>query len=83
MSSAVHDLQKAISDGNQPLVQLLRQTKLIAAKLNLQDVETWVGHRTAAVSARHVVTSTDLSPDVRLEVRWEFFYDASHLGTDC
>jgi hypothetical protein len=42
MSSAVHSLQRAISDGSQPLIQLLRQTKLIAAKLGLSDVETWV-----------------------------------------
>jgi hypothetical protein len=44
MSSAVHNLQRAISNGSQPLVPLLRQTKLIAAKLNLVDVETWVDH---------------------------------------
>jgi hypothetical protein len=42
MSSAVHNLQKAILAGNQSLTQLLRQTKLIAAKLNLGDVEAWV-----------------------------------------
>ena len=42
MSSAVHDLQKAILDGKESLTQLLRKTKLIAAKLNLQDVEQWV-----------------------------------------
>ena len=39
MSSAVHKLQKAIVDGNLAVTQLLRQTKLIAAKLNLEDVE--------------------------------------------
>jgi hypothetical protein len=42
MSSAVHDLQKAILGGQQSLTQLLRQTKLIAAKLKLEDVEAWV-----------------------------------------
>jgi AbiTii len=42
MSSAVHDLQMAIAEGKQPLTKLLRQTKLIAAKLNLEDVEAWV-----------------------------------------
>jgi hypothetical protein len=42
MSSAVHDLQKAIVSGQQPLTQLLRQTKLIAAKLGLEEVERWV-----------------------------------------
>lgn len=42
MSSAVHNLQKAIVSGQQSLTQLLRQTKLIAAKLNLEDVEKWV-----------------------------------------
>jgi hypothetical protein len=41
MSSTVHDLQKAILDGQQSLTQLLRQTKLIAAKLNLEQVERW------------------------------------------
>ena len=42
MSSAIHNLQKAILDPHQSLNQLLRQTKLIAAKLNLEDVERWV-----------------------------------------
>jgi uncharacterized protein YajQ (UPF0234 family) len=42
MSSAVHDLQAAIVQGKQSLTQLLRQTKLIAAKLSLEDVEKWV-----------------------------------------
>jgi AbiTii len=42
MSSAVHSLQKAILAGNQSLTQLLRQTKVIAAKLGLEDVEAWV-----------------------------------------
>ena len=42
MSSAVHSLQKAIVDGKQSLTQLLMQTKLMAAKLGLPDVEKWV-----------------------------------------
>jgi len=42
MSSAVHNLQKAILDPNQSLTQLLRQAKLVASKLNLDDVERWV-----------------------------------------
>ena len=42
MSSAVHNLQQAIVDGKTSITQLLRQTKLIAAKLNLSDVEAWV-----------------------------------------
>jgi hypothetical protein len=42
MSSAVNDLQRAIVGGQQSLTQLLRQTKVIAANLNLQDVEKWV-----------------------------------------
>jgi hypothetical protein len=41
MSSAVNDLQRAILGGQQSLTQLLRQTKVIAAKLNLEDVERW------------------------------------------
>jgi len=42
MSSAVQSLQKAIVADNQPLTQLLRQAKLIAAKLGVADVEKWV-----------------------------------------
>lgn len=42
MSSAVNDLQRAIVDGQQSLTQLLRKTKLIAAKLGLDDIEKWV-----------------------------------------
>lgn len=42
MSSTVHNLQEAITSGQQSLTQLLRQTKLIAAKLNLEGVEEWV-----------------------------------------
>ena len=42
MSSAIHNLQVAIVEGKQSLTQLLRHTKLIAAKLNLRDVEEWV-----------------------------------------
>jgi hypothetical protein len=37
MSSAVHNLQMAISDGEQSLTQLLRRTKVIAAKLEVPD----------------------------------------------
>jgi hypothetical protein len=44
MSSAVHSLQQAICEGTQSLTQLLRQTKLIAAKLSLADVEKWVDY---------------------------------------
>jgi hypothetical protein len=42
MSSAVQNLQKAIVGGQKSLTQLLRETKLIAAKLYLEDVEKWV-----------------------------------------
>jgi hypothetical protein len=42
MSSAVHNLQQAIVDGKTSITQLLRQTKLIAAKLDLCDVKQWV-----------------------------------------
>ena len=44
MSSAVHDMQVAILEGKQSLTQLLRRTKLIAASLNLADVEKWVDY---------------------------------------
>ena len=42
MSSAIHNLQMAILDKSQSTTNLLRQAKLIAAKLNLEDVERWV-----------------------------------------
>jgi hypothetical protein len=42
MSSAVQTLQMDIAEGKKSVTQLLRQTKLIAAKLNLTDVEEWV-----------------------------------------
>ena len=42
MASAVHDLQKALLEGQQSLTQLLRQTSGIAAKLHLEQVERWV-----------------------------------------
>src|SRR5277367_2106769 len=42
MSSAIHNLQVAIVEGKQSLTQLLRQAKLISAKLNLGDVGHWV-----------------------------------------
>lgn len=41
MSSAIHNLQKAIC-GDHSITQLLRQTKLIAVKLSVEDVERWV-----------------------------------------
>ncbi len=44
MSSAVHNLQQAICGEQQSLTQLLRQTKVIAVKLNLEDVEKWVDY---------------------------------------
>jgi hypothetical protein len=42
MSSTANDLQRAILEGKQSLAQLLRQTKLVAAKLRLTDVGQWV-----------------------------------------
>lgn len=41
MSSAIQDLQKAICNDHS-ITQLLRQTKLIAVKLRVEDVERWV-----------------------------------------
>jgi hypothetical protein len=49
MSSAVRDLQKAILERKQSLTQLLLQTKLIAAKLNLADVLKWCDDQPLAV----------------------------------
>ena len=42
MSSAVNDLQRAILGDQQSLTQLLRQTKVIAANLDLTDIKEWV-----------------------------------------
>ncbi|HEV2694549.1 MAG TPA: hypothetical protein VG347_16770 [Verrucomicrobiae bacterium] len=42
MGSAINNLQMAVVEGKQPIIQLLRQTKLIAAKLGLADIEKWV-----------------------------------------
>jgi hypothetical protein len=42
MSDATRELQKAIATGSCSLTKLLRQTKVIAAKLGLEDVESWV-----------------------------------------
>ena len=42
MSSAVVNLRNAVLAGNQSLTKLLRQAKVIAACLNLNDVERWV-----------------------------------------
>jgi hypothetical protein len=43
MRSAAPDLAVAIVEGMHSLTQLLRQTKIIAAKLDLKEVEQWVG----------------------------------------
>lgn len=42
MSSPDHNLLQAICDGHHSLTQVLRLTHLIAAKLDLKDVEEWV-----------------------------------------
>jgi hypothetical protein len=42
MSSAIHELQKAILDPSQSVTQLLRRAKIVAAELNLHEVEKWV-----------------------------------------
>jgi hypothetical protein len=42
MSSAVHSLQKGIATSQKSLTQLFREAKLIAGKLGLNDIETWV-----------------------------------------
>ena len=52
MSLAVHDLQQAIVEGKESKTQLLRKTKLIAAKLNLKDVEEWVDLELHRISQR-------------------------------
>src|SRR4249920_1914914 len=42
MSASVHTLRDAITSGQASLTQLLRQTQLIAARLNVEDVGHWV-----------------------------------------
>ncbi len=77
MSSAVQNLQKAIVNSNQTVTQLLRQTKLIAAKLNAGDVEKWVDHELNGYPAGTEVPqyrefSTN-SVQIRNPIRgWEF-----------
>lgn len=42
VNSSVHKLREVITSGQPSLTQLLRQTKWVAAKLNLADVQHWV-----------------------------------------
>lgn len=42
MASAIQNLQKDILDPSKSVTQLLRQAKIIAVELKLQDVEQWV-----------------------------------------
>jgi hypothetical protein len=42
MSNSVQTLREAITGGQPSLTQLLHQTKWVAAKLNLTDVQHWV-----------------------------------------
>jgi len=69
MSSAVLDLQRAIASGDQPLSQLLRETKLIAAKLNLTDVEQWVDYELNGYSTDVQVPEYRKCRSSHLEIR--------------
>jgi hypothetical protein len=77
MSSLIHRLQNAIIDKDQSVTQLLRQTKLIAAKLNLADVEKWVdlelkGYPEGIKPPKYRQFSTE-TVEIRNPVRgWEF-----------
>jgi hypothetical protein len=42
VSASVHSLRLSITSGQPSLAQLLRQTQLIAARLNLPDIQHWV-----------------------------------------
>ena len=42
VSASVHSLQESLTSGQPSLTQLLRQTQLIAAALNLPDIQHWV-----------------------------------------
>jgi hypothetical protein len=72
MSSAVHNLQKAIVSGKQSVTQLLRETKLIAAKLNLVDVEQWVDFELKGYSESAAPPEYRVFATAYLEVRNPF-----------
>ena len=59
MGSALLNLRRAILSGQPTLTQLLRQTKLIAARLSLGDVEHWADQELAGYA------STSEPPDYR------------------
>jgi hypothetical protein len=42
MSSTIQEIQKSLVEGNRSLDQLLRQTKAVATKLSLVEVQQWV-----------------------------------------
>jgi hypothetical protein len=77
MASAVQVLQKALLNGSKPLGQLLRETKVIAAKLNLDDVETWVSHELKGYPAESNIPEHRFVRSSHLEVfnpyrGWQF-----------
>ena len=76
-SSVVTNLQKSIIADEKSLTQLLRVTKLIAAKLNLGDVERWVDYELNGyppdISPPHYREFSTAHVEVRHPMRgWEF-----------
>ncbi len=47
----MHALQRLVADDNQPLTRVLREAKLISAKLRLEDVEHWVSYELSGYPA--------------------------------
>src|SRR5260221_14153112 len=79
--SAVANLQKSILENRQSLTQMLRETKVIAAKLNLEDVEHWVDYELNGYPSEVEPPSYREYSTKHLEIRnpvrgWEF---AGHL----
>ena len=75
MGSALLNLQRAILAGQPSLTQLLRQTKLIAARLTLDDVEHWLDQELAG----YVRTSEP--PDYRRVFTQSLEVYNAHRGT--
>lgn len=60
MSGLIEEIQRGAMGSNVPLTTLLRQTKVAARKLKLEDLESWIGHELDGYSER------DNLPDYRI-----------------
>lgn len=84
MSSAIRNLQNSIVAGNQSVTQLLRQAKLIASKLRLNDIEKWVDLELNGYSVESELPPYRYCTSSSIEVchpfrKWEF---AGHFQID-